>query len=633
LWRRALSRPLSPSRDVGPPRERPDNLEWLASVTFDETLGEADVRLIDEVGADTRRVERSNCIVVFDGVLSDRQDLVRSVLHAGTPDTDAAHVAAAYEVLGREVLSRLRGTFALIVWDRLRHQLICARDQLGSQPLFYAEQPNGILLSSSLQRLLSHPAVSRELNRPALVDHLCHRWPDAGETHFASVRRVPVAHVLVWRPGRLEIEPYWALSTPEAWIDDDELDEFDGLFERAVRRQLSLGAAGVFLSGGFDSVSIAAVAADVAQRRGDPIPRALSLAFPHPDCDEAEIQKSVAAKLGIPQTLMNFDEAVGPTGLVSAGMELSAGLPLPLVNPWRPAYVRLGADARQHGCTVLLTGAGGDEWLTVNPFYMADLLRRGDLLGASRFAGTIMRSYRRSHRSMIRFLIWQVGLKPLILLAGRRGAQQIAPDLVRAKRRRDLENLSPTWVKPSADLADEVGRRIEQRIEQRAREPEPNGDHGFYFRGLDSPVLHPERSREQEEDFEIGSRLRLRIQHPYWDPDLISFLCRVPPRLLIMNGREKALVRDAVNRRFPGVGFGRQKKVTATGFFRERLQREIYSAWKPMGGATALGALGVVDSEVLEQSVAPILASGDLRRLHGLWEVMILEAWVRRQQL
>jgi asparagine synthase (glutamine-hydrolysing) len=576
-------------------------------------------------------VERSNCIVVFDGVLSDRQDLGASVRYAGTPDNDAAHVAAAYEVLGPEVLSRLRGTFALIVWDRQRQRLICARDQLGSQPLFYAEQPGGILLSSSLQRLLSHPAVSRELNRAALVDHLCHRWPDAAETHFASVRRVPVAHVLVWREGRLEIEAYWELSTPKAWIDDDELDEFDGLLERAVRRQLSLGAAGVFLSGGFDSVSIAAVAADVAQQHGDPIPRALSLAFPHPDCDEAEIQKSVAAKLGIPQTLMGFDEAVGPAGLVSAGMELSAGLPLPLVNPWRPAYMRLGADARRHGCTVLLTGAGGDEWLTVNPFYMADLLRRGDLLGASRFAGTILRSYRRSRGSMIRFLVWQAGLKPLLLLGGRRGAQRIAPNLVRAKRRRDLESLTPLWVKPSADLAEAVGRRIEQRIEQRAREPEPSGDHGFYFRGLDSPVLHPERSREQEEDFEIGRRLRLRIQHPYWDPDLISFLCRVPPRLLIMNGREKALVREAVNRRFPGVGFGHQRKVTATGFFQERLQRELYGAWNRLGGATALGALGVVDPQACEQSVVPILASGNLRRLHGLWEVLILESWVRRQ--
>jgi hypothetical protein len=99
-----------------------------------------------------------------------------------------------------------------------------------------------------------------------------------------------------------------------------------------------------------------------------------------------------------------------------------------------------------------------------------------------------------------------------------------------------------------------------------------------------------------------------------------------------MNGREKALVREAVNRRFPGVGFGRQKKLTAAGFLQERLEREVNPAWNALGGAKALGALGVVDTQVLEESLAPTLASGDLRRLYGLWEVMILEAWVRRQQ-
>jgi asparagine synthase (glutamine-hydrolysing) len=628
-----LSRSLSPSKDARLLGERSrDGSGWLASFTFDGTLGEADIRLIDEREADTKRVERSTCTVVFDGVLFDRGELLRSVGQRPTLDSDAARVAAAYEVLGPGILPRLRGTFALIVWDRQRHELRCARDQLGSQPLFYAEQPDGLLLSSSLPQLLSHPAVSRELNRPVLVDHLCHRWPDPGETHFAAIRRVPVAHVLIWRGGRPQIEPYWELSPPEKWIDDDELDEFDGLLERAVRRQLALGRAGIFLSGGFDSVSVAAVAADAAQDRGDPAPRALSLAFPHPDCDESEIQKSVAAKLGLPQTLMRFDDAVGPAGLVTASVTLSADLPLPLLNPWRPAYLRLGEDAREHGCAVLLTGAGGDEWLTVNPLYLADLLRRGDLFGARRFAGTMLRSYRRSHPAMLRFLIWEAGLKPLFLLAGRRAVQHIAPGVVHRKRRHDLASLTPSWVRPSGELAAAIGRRIEQRIEQRAREPEPSGDHGFYFRGLDSPVLHPERSREQEEDFEVGRRLGVRIQHPYWDPDLISFLCRVPPRLLLMNGREKALVREAVNRRFPGVGFGRQKKLTATGFLQERLEQEVNPAWNALGGATALGALGVVDTRVLEESLAPTLASGDLRRLYSLWEVMILEAWVRRQQ-
>jgi hypothetical protein len=146
---------------------------------------------------------------------------------------------------------------------------------------------------------------------------------------------------------------------------------------------------------------------------------------------------------------------------------------------------------------------------------------------------------------------------------------------------------------------------------------------------MDSPVLHPERSREQEEEFAIGRDLGLCIQHPYWDPDLVSFLCRVPPRLLLANGREKGLVREATNRRFPGAGFERQRKVSAVTFFRERLEAEALPHWREMGGATALASLGVVDPELVESAAKAASPAGRLRRLNEIWELMALEAWAR----
>ena len=616
----------SPSASRG--RRAPADADWLVAVAIGGADGVPAVRLVDDERPDGALAENGDCFVFFAGVLFGRADLWAGPAPPAER-SDAEVVAATYERVGPAVLQRLRGSFALVLWDRGRRQVLCARDQLGSHPLFYAERHGEILVSPSLERLLAHPDVPGDLNAAALVDHLCHRWPDPGETPFESIRRVPVAHVLLVDGDGPRVERYWELPTPEDWIEDDELHDFDGLFEEAIMRQLELGPAGIYLSGGFDSVSVAAVATDLAARRGDPVPWALSLAFPHPDCDEQDIQRSVASRLELPQMLMPFDDAVGPQGLVAAGIELSAGLSLPLLNPWRPAYIGLGREARERGCGVILTGAGGDEWLTVNPLYMADLLRRGNVAGAARFARTLLRSYRRSGPAMTRFLVWQAGLQPLLLLAGRRAAQRVAPDAVRAKRRRDLRRLAPSWVAPSGELEREIAARIERRVEQRMREAEPDGEYGFYFRGMDWPVLHPERSREQEEDFEVGRRLGLRIQHPYWDPDLISFLCRVPPRLLLANGREKGLVREVTNRRFPGVGFERQKKVSATTFFHVRLETEVLSSWRELGGVTALGSLGVVDPQLLERSVDTITTSGRLRSLHQLWELMTLEAWVR----
>lgn len=604
--------------------------DWIVAVTRSGADGTA-ARLVNEHLADGHHACSGECVVFFAGVLLDREGLSATAPNAEAECSDGELVAAAYERLGPAVLERLRGSFALVLWDQRRRQILCVRDQLGSHPLFYALTQGEILFSPSIRSLLRQDGVSREFNRPALVDHLCHRWPDPGETLFESIRRVPVAHLMLVDRGGLQVKRYWELPTPEHWIEDNELQEFDRLFEQAIQRQLTLGPAGIYLSGGLDSVSVAAVATDIAASHAQPAPWALSLAFPHPDCDETDVQRSVASSLELPQVLMPFDTAVGAQGFVAAGLELSAKLPLPLLNPWRPAYARLTREARKRGCQVILTGSGGDEWLTVNPFHMADLLRSGDLLAASRFGRTLLRSYKRPPRSLIRFLIWQAGLQPLIFLEARRAARRVAPDLVRAKRRRDLRMLAPAWVAPSGDLRRQVARRIEQRIEERMREPEPVGGYGFYFRGMDSPVLHPERSREQEEDFEVGRDLGVKIQHPYWDPDLISFLCRVPPRLLLANGREKGLVRKAIDRRFPGVGFERQKKVTAEAFLQGRLETEGLASWNELGGATVLGTLGVVNTQMLEGSVGGIIASRQLRDQYALWELMILEAWARGQ--
>ena len=236
--------------------------------------------------------------------------------------------------------------------------------------------------------------------------------------------------------------------------------------------------------------------------------------------------------------LMPFDDAVGPQGLVAAGIELSAALSLPLLNPWRPAYIGLGREARERGCRVILTGAGGDEWLTVNPLYMADLLRRGNVAGAARFARTLLRSYRRSGPAMTRFLVWQAGLQPLFLLVGRRAAQRVAPDAVRAKRRRDLRRLAPSWVAPSGSSSVRSLRGSSAGSSSVCVKRNQTASTAFTSVAWIGPSSIPS-GRASRRRTSRGRRLGLRIHHRYWDPDLISFLCRVPPRLLLANGRRR----------------------------------------------------------------------------------------------
>jgi asparagine synthase (glutamine-hydrolysing) len=145
----------------------------------------------------------------FHGLLFDREQLVASYGRAKPDCSDAELVLRAYERAGEAVLSRLRGSFVVAIIDRIRGLAIVAHDPLGSHPLFYAEVGSRVMFAASPLTLLDQPGVSRALNRAALADHLCQRWPDPQETSFVAVRRVPPTWKAVLSARGLRIERFW----------------------------------------------------------------------------------------------------------------------------------------------------------------------------------------------------------------------------------------------------------------------------------------------------------------------------------------------------------------------------------------------------------------------------------------
>src|SRR4029453_1027880 len=147
------------------------------------------------------------------------------------------------------------------------------------------------------EAVFSKTQTPRTFNRAALADHLCYRWPDPQETFYESVRRVPAGSCVTIACGRVSVARYWNPipdDRPMDWLDASEVDQFGDLLNQAVDRCLSTGPAGIFLSGGLDSISVAAVASDRARHLAQPAPVALSLGFPHPECDERLVQTAVA---------------------------------------------------------------------------------------------------------------------------------------------------------------------------------------------------------------------------------------------------------------------------------------------------------------------------------------------------
>jgi asparagine synthetase B (glutamine-hydrolysing) len=589
---------------------------WVARLT------PSTLELLEPAGATI--AEAGSARAVFGGDLYEERELAAAV---GLPPKDdrspAELVLQAYLRSGESILPALRGVFGLVLLAPDQGASLCVRDPLGVYPLFTVDMGDELLISPSIEALLAQPGVPTAVNVPALADHLLHRWPDPAETFFDAVRRIPPGHALRLSPSPRRLYRYWEPIPPDGpvdWATEEELESFDHVLEQAVLRCAGGDQAGIFLSGGIDSVSVAATATAAARERGAPEPYALSLVFPDPDVNEEDVQTRVAKGLGLRQELLRWHDAVGPRGLLQETLDLTTGSTAPLVNLWAPAYDRLGRLGTSHGCRVILTGSGGDEWLGVTPLYAADLIRAGDVGGLYRLIAAQRRSYDLSTPRFLTNAFWRFGARPLVVEA----VGRVAPGVVKANRRRNARRSIPRWLAPDPALRATLAERAAASAHRAPR------GRSVYFEELRRSLDHPLVAMEMEETFDQSRRIGAPIRAAYWDADLVQLLYRVPVETLNRAGRAKGLVREALAQRFPELGFERQRKVLSIRFATSLLAAEAATAWRSLDGAHALGETGIAEPKSAEPEIGRLLTDGsNPRTMQRVWEILNLESWLR----
>jgi asparagine synthetase B (glutamine-hydrolysing) len=568
------------------------------------------------------------CTVAFDGILFNTDELRTAFPPSNGTHTDAAILLTGYLREGSKFIERLKGTFSLVIWDGRTGTVLGVRDRMGNNPLFFARTGREILFSNSIDTLLADSRTSTDLNLPLLAHHVVPRWvEEKDETFHLAIRRVVAGNVLRADGTSVAQERYWT-PVPDkdaGWIsEDDAAESFEHALEEAVRRCLAQGPTALALSGGLDSISIATFAEDLAKREGYDIPWAVSVEFPDPDnTEEALVQKAVAEHLGMPQVMMKLDEALGGRGLLPSALEVSAAWPAPILGIFSPAYFTLIERAKANGCEALMTGSGGDNWLSVALEYGTDLMARFDVVGLFRLWTTYQRSYRVKRMLVARRIMWKYGLRNILLSYEHQLILRFRPELMRSQARARVKQKTPPWIAPDP----EIRRQIDERAEYIRAQPKPKpGD--FYVNEIRRSLDHPLLSVELEEAFEKGRRVGAPVLMPYYDADLVELLCRTPPTVLNRGQRSKSMVRSMVGRQLAGLGVERQKKIT-TGNFWPQKTKEAVEAWRAMGGARVLGELGIVDAPRLDQHVRQRLAEDHQTFVPYVWEILDHEAWVR----
>jgi asparagine synthase (glutamine-hydrolysing) len=318
-----------------------------------------------ETGDQPLSNEDGTVTVVQNGEIYNYVELRRELERAGHTfrtygDTEV--LAHAYEQWGDRFPERLRGMFAVALWDARRRRLLLARDRFGIKPLYVREAGDGLEFASELRAL-----PRGEIDLAALEAFLAFNSIPAPLTIFRGTRKLRPGHVLVWEDGRTREERYARPGPlPERRDEEAELvEELRGRLRDSVRAHLvSDVPVGVLLSGGVDSGLLAALAA----QEGSGALRTFSIGFEESAFDELADARLVARRYGTEheELVLRPDAALLLPALADAFDEPfadSSALPTYLVSELAARHVK-----------VALSGEGGDELFGGYYTYAADLL-------------------------------------------------------------------------------------------------------------------------------------------------------------------------------------------------------------------------------------------------------------------
>jgi asparagine synthase (glutamine-hydrolysing) len=313
---------------------------------------------LSELGNCPMPNEDGSVQVLLNGEIYNWRELRAELLahgHRFRSMSDSEVLSHGYEEWGENLFNRLRGMFALAIWDQLHARLLLARDRLGEKPLFYLRDRRYTLFASSIPALLGYDEKSRPLNPDAIVCCLSHSFIPATHTVWNGIEVFPPAHYgVINGDGELSLHRYWNFpdERPRAVAASVAEDEVERVIDDSVRRCLDADVpVGVFLSGGVDSSLVAALAAHHHQGL-----HSFSVGFEESAWSELDYARRVASHLG----LKHHEIIVHPRDVLKILPTLVWHYGQPFGDAAAVPTYMVSMLARQQ-VKVCLSGDGGDE--------------------------------------------------------------------------------------------------------------------------------------------------------------------------------------------------------------------------------------------------------------------------------
>ncbi len=350
--------------------------------------------------------EEKDVFVVFNGELFDHPEqraMLASRGHRLHTHCDTEIIPHLWEESREVMFERLRGQFAIALYDVGRHQLTLGRDRFGISPLYWTRQGDWLLFASEIKGLLASGMVTPKADLRGLDHVFTYAAMPGPVTCFEGVQMLLPGHYLQITPanegGQEPViceRTYWKMDFPNKGDETPENDasrlveEFEDLLLKAVEKRLRADVpVGAYLSGGLDSSMIVAMACKL---KGESI-NTYTIRVDDPALDELSAASRTAKHIGTKPPIVQDFRASDALDMYP---QLIQAAEAPVIDTSCAALLMLAKRVHGNGQKVVLTGEGADEWLAGYPWYkIARIFGALDIIPGLRLSNVARRAYLR----------------------------------------------------------------------------------------------------------------------------------------------------------------------------------------------------------------------------------------------
>ena len=320
-------------------------------------MGHQPMHSVPESGITVPRIS-----VVFNGEIYNYLELKKQIPEYEFKSTcDTEFIIAAYLKWGKECFKKFNGMFAIALYDRKNDEVILARDRIGKKPLFYWYEDGNMVFASELKPIMAHPCFQKKIDETVLERYLFQQYILSPDSIFKNVYKLESGTMLTFHNGMIEKDKFWDVNDAYERCSKMPINSYSEakselkrlLIESVERRMISDVPLGTFLSGGYDSSLITAIAAELSST---PI-KTFTIGFGEKEYNEAQYAAEIAKHLGTDHTERYiseeemYDLVDSVTRYFDEPMADSSQIPTMLVSALAKERV-----------TVALSGDGGDEF-------------------------------------------------------------------------------------------------------------------------------------------------------------------------------------------------------------------------------------------------------------------------------